>query len=68
MALILYTIPRSLEGIFDLLFKLGFPLNFDYIRNFIFAFAIASLLLMRKKYKEDFPCSYLNILNNIYKE
>jgi len=68
MTFIIFALPRTLEGIWDLIHKLGFPLKFDDSANFIFALAIAAVLLMWKKYEKDFPTSYSKFLKFIYKD
>lgn len=68
MTFIIFTLPRTLEGVWDLMHKLGFPLKFDDSVNVVFALAMAAVLLMWKKYEKDFPSSYLKFLKFIYKE
>jgi len=68
MTFIIFTLPRTLEGMWDLMNKLGFPIKFDESVSLIFAFAIASALLMKKKYEKEFPSSYSKLLKYIYTE
>lgn len=67
-AFILLNLPRSLEGLWDLCYKLGFPIKFDNSVNFIFAIFMAFALSLKYKYANDLPGFYTKTLRNIYLE
>ena len=63
---ILFTIPRALEGVFDMFNKLGVPVKLDQILNLIFAFFMGLTLLTNNKYPELIPKSYSKFIKMIY--
>ncbi len=62
----IFSIPRAIEGIFDLFFKLGFPIKLDSILNYIFAIFMGLLLLAYKKHPDAIPKSYSKFVKMIY--
>jgi hypothetical protein len=64
----IFCLPKIIEGVWDLFYKLGFPLNFPDCWRFVYAISMAFLLLMIKNNQKDIPSSYSKIINMIYKD
>ena len=64
---ILFTLPRTIEGIWDLFNKLGFPITYDSSIKFIFSLFVGISLLLKKNHFEEFPTSYKKIMEFVYK-
>ena len=62
----IFTIPRVIEGLFDLFSKLGMIKPIKYSSEVIFAISIAIFLYLRNYYEDLIPSSYLKILNFIF--
>ncbi len=62
----LFTLPRSVEGFWNLLEKLGYVKSFKYGSDFLFAFSIAVAMLLYKIYPDDVPKSYTRLISYIY--
>jgi len=62
----IFSIPRAIEGIFDMSNKLGFPVKIDEILNFLFAFFMGLTLVAYKNYPEAIPKSYSKFIKMIY--
>lgn len=62
----IFTIPRVLEGLFDLLVKLGYVKTIPHSLKVIFAASIALLLVLRKFYPDLIPHSYFTQLGFLF--
>ena len=63
----IFTIPRVLEGFYDLIRALGYIKKpIPYSIEIIFALSTALFLYLRKYYQDFIPSSYLKILNFIF--
>jgi hypothetical protein len=62
----IFTLPRSIEGCWDLLVKLNIVESIPNGSNLVFAISIATGLLLYKKHKTDLPKSYSRLLEYIY--
>lgn len=62
----IFTIPRVIEGFFDLFSKLGMIKPIKFSSEIIFAISIAIFLYLRNYYEELIPSSYLKTLNFIF--
>ena len=63
----IFTLPRVLEGFYDLLRKLGYiKYPIPYSMEVIFALSMAMFLYLRRYYQDFIPNSYLKILNFIF--
>jgi hypothetical protein len=64
---IIFSLPRTIEGLWDLFEKLGFVKSLPYASNLIFAFSIALGLYLKQTDKDDtMPNSYKRSLNYIF--
>jgi hypothetical protein len=63
-----FTIPRVLEGIWDLLKKLGYVRNIPYAMPLLFSASMAVLLLHKKHYSSMMPGTYQSLIRFIYWE
>lgn len=63
---VIFSIPRIIEGIIDMLNKIGFPVKIDHLLNLIFSLSMAFALLISNKYPELVPKSYSKVLNMVY--
>jgi len=62
----IFTYPRVIEGIWDLLIKLNFVKSLPFGRELIFAFSIAIFLILVKNKKDEVPSSYKSIFYLIF--
>ncbi len=62
----IYTIPKVLEGFFDLFFKLGMIKPIKFSSEIIFAISIAVFLYLRNYHEDLIPSGYLKTLNFIF--
>ncbi len=58
--------PKSIEGLWDLINKLGFPLSYNQCQKFIFALSMGLSLLLMRKYENDIPESYSKLIKMLY--
>lgn len=68
ISFIIFCLPKILEGLWDLLYKLGLPFNFNHCYKFVYAISMAFCLLLVKNYENDIPSSNARIMKMIYKE
>jgi hypothetical protein len=61
----LFTLPRVLEGIWDLFAKLGYLKNIPNSLNFMFAVSMGILLVCKKHFEKYMPKSYSRHLDHI---
>ncbi len=62
----IFTLPRSIEGLWDLLEKLKLVKSLPYAREFIFALSMSIALVIYKNKKEDIPVSYKNLIHLVF--
>jgi hypothetical protein len=63
---IIFTYPRSIEGLWDLLEKLNIVKSIPYGRQLIFALSIGTALVIYKNKKEEMPNSYRNFIQIVF--
>jgi hypothetical protein len=57
-----FCLPKVLEGLWDLLQKLGYVRNFKLAMPIVFAMSMALLLVLKKHYTKDMPNNYLGLM------
>jgi len=62
----LFTLPRSVEGFWNLFEKLGYVKSFKFGGDLIFSLSVAVAMLLYKIYPQDFPKSYSRLIDFIY--
>lgn len=62
----IFSIPRVIEGLWDLFNKLGFPVKIDQMLNLLFAVFMGLTLVAYKKSPEAIPKSYAKFVKMIY--
>ena len=68
MSFNIFCLPKIIEGVWDLVNKLGFSLNFNDCWRVVYAISMAFLLLMVKNNEKDIPASYTKVMNMIFKD
>ena len=63
----IFTLPRALEGLWDLLVKLGYVRNIKNSMIIMFAVSVGMLMVMRKHYGDLMPMTYKNQLDYIFR-
>jgi hypothetical protein len=64
----LFTLPRSVEGFWNLFEKLGYVKFFKFGGDLVFSLSVAVAMLLYKVYPNDIPKSYGRMISYIYGE
>ena len=62
----IFTYPRSLEGLWDLLEKLKLVKSIPYGREILYGLSIATALVLYKRHKDEMPHSYQSLIKFIF--
>jgi len=62
----IFTYPRAIEGLWDLLEKLNLVKSLPYARQLIFAVSLGAALVLYKNNKEEMPLSYQNFIHLVF--
>ena len=68
ISFIVFCLPKILEGLWDMLHKLGYAADFKYFYKFVYAISMAFLLLLVKNCEKDIPSSYGKVMKMIFKD
>jgi hypothetical protein len=66
MDVIIFTLPRSIEGLWDLILKLGWVKPIPFGLNTVFALSLAMAMALYKSDKDNIHSSYSRIIDFVF--
>ena len=62
----IFTFPKTIEGLWDLLIKLNILKNYPNGERYLFAFLIGFTVVIKEYYNEKIPKNYRNLIQIFY--